>query len=140
MKLPTISISVAMCALYLVTVGAHAQGKKSAESTAPPYQGAIDRAYATHKNLKEGKNADYIKELANVDPNIFGIAIVTVDGQVYTSGDLDSKVSIQSISKVFTAARVIEEQGAKAVMDKIGVDATGLRFNSIVAIELQKGK
>ena len=55
-------------------------------------------------------------------------------------GDLTSRVSIQSISKVFTLARVIEEQGAKAVMDKIGVDATGLRFNSIVAIELQKGK
>ena len=39
--------------------------------------------------LKEGKNADYIKELANVDPNIYGIAIVTVDGQVFTKGDLD---------------------------------------------------
>jgi len=75
-----------------------------------------------------------------VDPNIYGIAIVTADGQIFTKGDLTSRVSIQSISKVFTAARVIEEQGAKAVMDKIGVDATGLRFNSIIAIELQKGK
>lgn len=109
-------------------------------STAIPYQAAIDHAYAKYKDLKEGKNADYIKELANVDPNIYGIAIVTVDGQVFTSGDLNSRVSIQSISKVFTLAKVIEEQGAKAVMDKIGVDATGLRFNSIVAIELQKGK
>src|SRR5687768_8624025 len=106
----------------------------------PAYQVAIDRAYEKYKDLKEGKNADYIKELANVDPNIFGIAIVTADGQIFTKGDLTSRVSIQSISKVFTLARVIEEQGAKAVMDKIGVDATGLRFNSIVAIELQKGK
>ena len=69
-----------------------------------------------------------------------GIAIVTADGQVFTKGDLSSRVSIQSISKVFTLAKVIEESGAKAVKDKIGVDATGLRFNSIVAIELQKGK
>src|SRR6478609_3249755 len=104
------------------------------------YQAAIDKAYAKLKDLKEGKNADYIKELATVDPNIYGIAIVTADGQVYTKGDLSSRVSIQSISKVFTLAKVIEEVGAKAVMDKIGVDATGLRFNSIVAIELQKGK
>lgn len=103
-------------------------------------EAAINDAYNANKDSKEGKNADYIKELATVDPNIFGIALITTDGQVYTKGDLTSRVSIQSISKVFTLAEVIEEQGAKAVMDKIGVDATGLRFNSIVAIELQKGK
>jgi len=127
----------------VVTIGASAQSKKgktAATAPAPPYQAAIDHAYEKLKDLKEGKNADYIKELANVDPNIYGIAIVTADGQVFTKGDLGSRVSIQSISKVFTVAKVIEEQGAKAVMDKIGVDATGLRFNSIVAIELQKGK
>lgn len=117
-----------------------AASKGAASVPAPAYQAVIDQAYAKYKDLKEGKNADYIKELANVDPNIFGIAIVTADGQIFKAGDLNSRVSIQSISKVFTLARVIEEQGAKAVMDKIGVDATGLRFNSIVAIELQKGK
>ena len=101
---------------------------------------ALNDAYEKFKNLKEGKNADYIKELARVDPNIYGIAIVTTDGQVYTKGDLNSAVSIQSISKVFTMAKVIEENGAKFIMDKIGVDATGMRFNSIVAVEMQKGK
>jgi glutaminase len=107
---------------------------------AQDYQAVIDKVYAKQKDAKGGKNADYIKELANVDPNIYGIALVTADGKIYTKGDLSSRVSIQSISKVFTLARVIEESGAKSVMDKIGVDATGLRFNSIVAIELQKGK
>ncbi len=122
-----------------ITVAITQTGKgKAGESAA--YQAAIDKAYAKYKDLKDGKNADYIKELARVDPNIYGIAIVTTDGQVFTKGDLDSRVSIQSISKVFTLAKVIEEQGAKAVAEKIGVDATGLRFNSIVAIELQKGK
>jgi glutaminase len=101
---------------------------------------ALNEAYDKFKNLKEGKNADYIKELANVDPNIFGIALVTVDGQVYTKGDIQSMVSIQSVSKVFTMAKVLEELGAQAVQDKIGVDATGMRFNSIVAVEMQKGK
>jgi len=103
-------------------------------------QKAIDSAYLKFKDVKEGKNADYIKELAKVDPNIYGIAIVMTDGTVYTKGDLQSAVSIQSISKVFTMARVLEEMGPRAVMDKIGVDATGMRFNSIVAVELQKGK
>jgi glutaminase len=111
-----------------------------AQLTKENIQKVLDEAYAKFKDTKEGKNADYIKELAKVDPNVFGIAIVTTDGQVYTKGDLATQVSIQSISKVFTMAKVIEEQGPKAVMDKIGVDATGMRFNSIVAVEMQKGK
>src|SRR6476661_3685085 len=49
-------------------------------------------------------------------------------------------VSIQSVSKVFTMAQVLEEQGPQVIQDKIGVDATGMRFNSIVAVELQRGK
>jgi glutaminase len=111
-----------------------------AQLTKENIQKVLDEAYNKFKDLKEGKNADYIKELAKVDPNVYGIAIVTTDGQVYTKGDLATQVSIQSISKVFTMARVIEEQGPKAIMDKIGVDATGMRFNSIVAVEMQKGK
>ena len=87
------------------------------------------------KNLKEGKNADYIPALAKVDPNLFGIALVTVDGKVYTAGDVKTEVSIQSISKVFTMAQVIQEQGLDRSRSSIGVDATGARFNSIIAIE-----
>src|SRR3954468_5558759 len=89
-------------------------------------QKALDDAFNKFKDLQEGKNADYIKELANVDPNIFGIALVTTDGQVYTKGDISSMVSIQSVSKVFTMAKVIDELGAQVVQDKIGVDATGM--------------
>ena len=92
-------------------------------------------AYDKYKDLKEGKNADYIPALAKVDPNIYGIALVTADGKVYTAGDVKSEVSIQSISKVFTMAKVIEESGPEAIEKRIGVDATGMRFNSIVAIE-----
>jgi len=100
----------------------------------------LDEAYNKFKDVKEGKNADYIKELANVDPNIFGIALVTTDGTVYTKGDISSMVSIQSVSKVFVMAQILEELGPQAIQDKIGVDATGVRFNSIVAVELQKGR
>ena len=99
-------------------------------------QSALDAAYAKYKGLQEGKNADYIPALAKVDPNIYGIALVTADGKVYTAGDVKSEVSIQSISKVFTMAKVIEESGPDAIEKTIGVDATGMRFNSIVAVEL----
>ena len=98
-------------------------------------QTAVDAAYAKFRTVKEGKNADYIPALAKVDPNLFGIAVVTVDGQVYTAGDVKTEVSIQSISKVFTMAQVIQEQGAELVEKQIGVDATGARFNSIIAVE-----
>jgi glutaminase len=103
-------------------------------------QAALNEAYDKYKDVKEGKNADYIKELANVDSKIFGIALVTTDGQVYTKGDITSMVSIQSVSKAFVMAQIIQEMGHQAVQDKIGVDATGMRFNSIVAVELQRGK
>jgi len=98
-------------------------------------QAAVTAAYAKFKDLKEGKNADYIPALAKVNPNLFGIALVTTDGKVYTAGDVSTEVSIQSVSKVFTMAQVIQEQGLDSIEKRIGVDATGARFNSIIAIE-----
>ena len=127
----------------LVTVGAAALGLGLLAATPPvieaqaaaDVQKAVDAAYAKFRGLKEGKNADYIPALAKVDPNLFGIAVVTADGKVYTAGDVKTEVSIQSISKVFTMAQVIQEQGVDSVAKRIGVDATGARFNSIIAIE-----
>jgi glutaminase len=115
-------------AAVLAAPAASAQTPAQADS-------ALKAAYEKYKDLKEGKNADYIPALAKVDPNIYGIALVTTDGKVYTAGDVKSEVSIQSISKVFTMAKVVEEQGLDAIAKTIGVDATGMRFNSIVAVE-----
>jgi glutaminase len=106
-----------------------------AQQTTDQVQTALNAAYAKYKDIKEGTNADYIPALARVDPKIYGVALVTTDGKVYTAGDVKSEVSIQSISKVFTLAKVIEEQGPDAITKRIGVDATGMRFNSIVAVE-----
>ena len=109
----------------------------AAQQAADP-QTAVNNAFNQFKNLKEGKNADYIPALAKVDPNLFGIALIGVDGKVYTAGDIKTEVSIQSISKVFTMAQVIQEQGLDAIEKRIGVDATGARFNSIIAVEAVK--
>jgi glutaminase len=122
-----VKVIVAACLLAVATVAAQSG----------PQQ-AVDAAYAKFKTLKEGKNADYIPALAKVDPNLFGIALVTVDGKVYTAGDVKTEVSIQSISKVFTMAQVIQEQGLDSIEKRIGVDATGARFNSIIAVESVK--
>jgi glutaminase len=108
--------------------------------SADPVSAAVNKAYSDFKDLHEGSNADYIPALAKVDPNLYGIAVVTTDGKVYTAGDIKSEVSIQSISKVFTLALVFQQQGEAAVTEGIGVDATGMPFNSIVAIEEHKGR
>src|SRR5262252_2250530 len=99
---------------------------------------AVNAAFTKYQNLQEGKNADYIPALAKVDPKLFGIVIVTPDGKVHTAGDVNTQVSIQSISKVFTMARVIQDQGPESIEERIGVDATGMRFNSIVSVEFAK--
>jgi glutaminase len=124
-----------LCTALLAT-GLHAaEPLKKADIEA-----ALNAAHAKYKGLQEGANADYIPALAKVDPNIFGIALVTPDGKVYTAGDVSSEVSIQSISKVFTMALVMEEQGPEAIFNNMGVDATGEVFNSIVAVEQYKGE
>jgi glutaminase len=99
---------------------------------------AVNATYAKYKNLQEGKNADYIPALAKVDPKLYGIAIVTPDGKMHTAGNVTTEVSIQSISKVFTMARVIQDQGPESIEKRIGVDATGMRFNSIISVEVAK--
>jgi glutaminase len=140
-RLSALAIAAALAAGSMAAqTAAPAKKAKPAQTQAQTQMGAqidaaLKAAYDKYKDLKEGKNADYIPALAKVDPNIYGIALVTTDGKVYTAGDVKSEVSIQSISKVFTMAKVIEEQGADAIVKTIGVDATGMRFNSIVAVE-----
>jgi glutaminase len=124
-----------VCTVSLLSVACVAE----AELTKENIEKAMGEAYAKYKGLQEGANADYIPALAKVDSTIYGIAVVTADGQVHSLGDIKSEVSIQSISKVFTLALVMDESGADAIYNNIGVDATGQAFNSIVAVEQYKG-
>jgi glutaminase len=118
----------------IVLVAAAVLASMTATAQSDP-QAVVNAAFAKYKDLKEGKNADYIPALAKVNPALYGIALVMADGKVYSAGDIKTEVSIQSISKVFTMAQVIQEQGIDSIPKRIGVDATGARFNSIIAIE-----
>ena len=112
------------------------QDSRSAEQLAGELQKVVDAAYAKYKDLEEGKNADYIPILATVPSDLFGVVIATHDGNIYSAGDIDYEFSIQSVSKPFTAALVMQQQGPAAVAEKIGVEPTGLPFNSKIAIEI----
>ena len=94
-------------------------------------------AYEQVKGNTGGKNADYIPYLANIDKNLFGISICLMNGQTINIGDTDYRFGIESVSKVHTAILILRQYGAQKVLDMIGADATGLPFNSIIAILLE---
>jgi glutaminase len=101
----------------------------------------LQEAHALFADVTEGANADYIPELAKVDPELFGLALVTADGKVFTVGDAEHTFTIQSVSKPFTAALVLRELGdPKVIVEKIGVEPTGLPFNSVLALELLQAR
>jgi glutaminase len=125
-------ILATVCAAMLLPAIANA-----ADRQARQFQRLVDEMHARYKGLTEGKNADYIPILTTVPSDLFAVVIVDgSDGKVYSAGDADYKFSIQSVSKPFTAALVMAQQGPQAIHDKIGVEPTGLPFNSRMAIEL----
>ncbi len=95
-------------------------------------------AHLSFSSVKEGANASYIPFLASVPSDLFGIAIAFTDGEVLEVGDTKYEFAIESISKVFTLARVLEELGKEEFKAKIGSNATGEPFNSVIALELHK--
>jgi glutaminase len=97
-------------------------------------QAVINDAYEKFKNDASGKNADYIPYLAQVDPKMFGISVVSTDNQNVSTGEIKYSFSIQSISKVYTLALAMEELGAAKVFEKIGSEPTGRPFNSPSAV------
>ncbi len=132
-------LMVAFCWIACLASPGVAWQTDHASSATADIQAEVEAAHTEFKGLNEGANADYIPALAEVDSNLFGIVLVTVDGDVHAAGDVDDLFSIQSISKVFTLAEVLAESGPRPVEESIGVDATGQVFNSIEAIELHKG-
>lgn len=89
--------------------------------------------------LGEGKVADYIPQLARIDPKKFGLAVIGVDGEVYKTGDCDEPFSIQSISKVFTLTLALGKHG-ETTWNRVGREPSGSAFNSIVQLEHEGGK
>lgn len=87
------------------------------------------------RTVTDGKVADYIPMLATADPSLFGIAIATVDGEVYVAGDTDAPFTIQSVSKPFMYALALEEHGEAQVLKHVGVEPTGAAFNAMVLDE-----
>ncbi|PJI52759.1 glutaminase A, partial [Methylobacterium radiotolerans] len=85
-----------------------------------------------------GAVADYIPELARVDPDQFGMAVIDAEGQVFTGGDSETPFSIQSVSKVFTLTLALGMVGDR-LWKRVGREPSGNPFNSIVQLERERG-
>ncbi|MCD8317013.1 MAG: glutaminase A [Eggerthellaceae bacterium] len=97
----------------------------------------LREVYEEVRPTSGGHNADYIPYLANVDPDLFGISLCLVNGHQLHIGDTDFEFGIESISKVHTAVLAMDQNGPDEILNKIGADATGLPFNSVLAILLE---
>ena len=86
-----------------------------------------------------GEVADYIPELARIDPKQFGIAVVMADGTTHSTGDADVLFSVQSITKVFTLAIALGRIGDQ-LWSRVGREPSGRAFNSIVQLEQEQGR
>jgi glutaminase len=95
----------------------------------------VGQAHERFKGNRDGLNSDVYPALAEVPPDLFGLCVVGVNGAAYASGDSDYPFSIMSVSKPFVFALVCEVLGAEAARRRLGVNATGLPFNSLAAIE-----
>ena len=78
-----------------------------------------------------GSNADYIPELADADPEPFGLALTTTLGRTYAAGDTETEFTIQSISKPFAYAAAIIDRGLDVVLGSVGVEPSGEAFNEL---------
>ncbi|PCF94365.1 glutaminase [Vreelandella nigrificans] len=91
------------------------------------------------EETERGKVADYIPQLAHVDPSQFAISLATVEGERFSAGCATTPFSIQSISKVFTLTIALGKLG-DALWSKVGREPSGDPFNSIVQLEHEGGK
>lgn len=102
-------------------------------------EGLVREAHERYAGDQEGVVADYIPVLAEADPDLFGLCVAESGGAMHTAGDAAVEFSVQSISKAFVYALVCEASGHEGVLERVGVNNTGLPFNSVMAVELNDG-
>ena len=98
-------------------------------------QALVDEAHARLRTDTAGAPSDVYPALAAVPPDLFGLCVVSTRGTRFAAGDADHAFTIMSVSKPFAFALVCERLGPEAMRERIGVNGTGLPFNSLTAIE-----
>ena len=102
-------------------------------------QSLVTEAHERYRLIGEGVNSDVYPALERVPSELFGICAVGTSGAVYSAGDVEAEFSIMSVAKPFVFALVCQAVGPDEVRERVGVNATGLAFNSLEAIERGAG-
>ncbi len=92
-------------------------------------------AHERYRSNTEGQNAQVYPALAQASPDLFGLCVVATNGNVHPAGDADAEFTIMSVSKPFVFALVCQAIGPGSARAKLGVNGTGLPFNSVKAVE-----
>lgn len=104
------------------------------------WQGVLDQIdEEVQPLLGKGEPADYIPALAEQDPSAFAIAFTDVTGRTFKAGQADKAFSVQSIVKVFNLILALELEG-ETLWDRVGREPSGSAFNSIIQLELERGR
>jgi glutaminase len=103
-------------------------------------QRLVIEAYERYRGTRDGDVADYIPALADASPDLFGISVVGARGRSFEIGDVDTHFSIQSVSKPFVFALVCQDVGYESARQKVGVNSTGMPFDSLMAVELNAAR
>ncbi|MGO4258188.1 glutaminase A [Marmoricola sp. RAF53] len=100
----------------------------------------VTEAYERYRTNREGSVADYIPVLGKASPDLFGICVVGARGRSFGIGDTETGFSIQSVSKPFVFALACDQIGYEAARRQLGVNGTGLPFDSVMAVELNAAR
>ncbi|EIJ5074477.1 glutaminase A [Salmonella enterica] len=127
------AIAASLSVGLLLSMSASATGSAN-------YSDVVNQAWQKFKDDNSGKVADYIPALAKYSAGNYAIALATVDGKLYLAGNTGQKFPLESLTKIFTLAMVLNQYGSDEVLNKLGANATGLPFNSGLAIELRSDR
>lgn len=107
----------------------------------PPQQtqDIVDQAYRIFRDVEDGENFAAYPTLRDAEPSLFAVTLTTCDGRTYAAGDADVPFVTMSVAKPFLFAVTVEAVGAEEIRERVGLNATGMEFNSVVAIELREG-
>lgn len=105
----------------------------------PQVQALVDDAHSRFADVADGTNSTVYPALERVSPDLFGLSVVHVSGRAYEAGDAHAAFTIMSVAKPFVFALACTHLGSDEVRRRVGVNATGMAFNSLAAIEAGRG-
>lgn len=99
----------------------------------------LARAHQRYAADRTGAVSTVYPSLSLVEPDQLGIAFVDTHGELVEVGDARAPFPLMSVAKPFVLALVCEAFGWDRVRNLVGVNATGLPFDSVTAVDRGPG-